>query len=61
MAFYIEKNIEPFSRIPLTFHVKSSEDLEEFYQQYTQGSIWIVKPGEGTNRGHGITVTSHLS
>ena len=27
----------------------------------TPGNIWIVKPGENSNRGNGITVCSTLS
>ncbi len=41
--------------IPRTYHIEGSlaglpEDIS------SKGEIWIVKPGEDTNRGTGITV-----
>jgi len=60
-----------FSALPVTFHIKSIDEDAEFmrFKQYYQKeeeqriksgdktkNIWIVKPGENTNRGQGITV-----
>lgn len=55
--------------IPRTFHVKSAADPE--FQRFRQifmakskkssaGNVWIVKPGENSNRGKGIRVTDDL-
>lgn len=54
---------EAKTKLPLIFHKdnnhvsvdKSEKDLK--FQQ----NIWIIKPGENTNRGHGINVTSSLN
>ena len=70
MRMYMRlKNVDPFTVIPLTFHIcKGIEDNEfkvfkKYYEDIeanknTNGlrNIWIVKPGENTNRGNGITV-----
>lgn len=68
--YYMSQNIDPFEYIPLTFHIrKSTEDTEykrfkEYYEQYkldpTIKNIWILKPGENTNRGTGIIVCQSL-
>lgn len=57
--------------LPLTFHIKSMEDPEyqkfrEYYNQTQSESganqnIWIIKPGENTNRGTGIEVRKELN
>ncbi|CAD8095262.1 unnamed protein product [Paramecium sonneborni] len=53
--------------IPRTFHIqKGARDkvylqFLEFYKKQPKGSTWIVKPGEFTNRGTGITVCQSLS
>ncbi|CAD8173564.1 unnamed protein product [Paramecium octaurelia] len=55
------------SIIPRTFHIqKGARDKTylqflEFYKKQPKGSTWIVKPGEFTNRGTGITVCQSLS
>ena len=61
-AWYTSQSVDPFERIPVTFHVNSTDD-EEFRQfmeyaaaQPKKKSLWVVKPGENTNRGNGITV-----
>lgn len=64
---------DPFQYIPLTFHISQGLDDQEFdrfmvyYEQFQEQkrkklsqNIWIVKPGEHTNRGKGITVCSIL-
>lgn len=58
-----------FDRVPLTFHIQSGpedpvfQDFLAAFQTYNQDlgdkvsrNIWIVKPGENSNRGSGITV-----
>lgn len=49
-----------FKVIPLTYHITSLTDpvYEEFIQEgeFKCGKLWIVKPGEQSNRGNGITV-----
>lgn len=53
----------PFDYIPVTFHLASSTSDPEFkkFIEYaesndTKKDLWIIKPGENTNRGNGITV-----
>lgn len=59
-----QANIELFSIIPLTFHIrKGTEDAE--FQTFNQAFIenpglWIIKPGERSNRGNGITICKSL-
>jgi tubulin---tyrosine ligase len=62
--YYTALGISVFSKIPLTFHIElgaSDPALADFESQYTEGSVWIIKPGEGTNRGNGIKVSNELS
>lgn len=68
--YYKALGMDPFEvAIPLTFHIKSSRDPEfaKFEQYYQQNSkiknsqnVWIIKPGENTNRGVGIQVANSL-
>ena len=63
-SYYKSKEQNPFDFIPITFHLASSTSDPEFlrfvdYANDTQGkkkTLWIIKPGEFTNRGNGITV-----
>ena len=66
---YRKLKLDPFSvAIPLTYHIASSSDLEltSFIQMYSdlarqqQPNVWIIKPGENTNRGCGIEVSNNL-
>ena len=63
----------PFDFIPLTFHIQegsSDPQFEVFLKQFEENqseegkkklqNIWIVKPGENTNRGNGINVCKDL-
>ena len=64
----------PFDYIPLTFHIQEGSTDAQYeiflktYQEFEQDetskprpqNIWIVKPGENTNRGNGITVVREL-
>lgn len=68
---YLElKGEDPFTVLPLTFHVQRGTEDPEYarflahYERIEQErrekkqlrNVWIVKPGENTNRGTGITV-----
>ena len=62
--YYNSINSNVFSKIPLTFHIeKGSSDpvMNEFFENYTENSVWIIKPGECTNRGNGIKVSNDLN
>ena len=62
--FYDGLGLNVFEKIPLTFHVESGLTDPQFMifaSQFEEGSIWIIKPGECTNRGKGIKVSSSLS
>lgn len=67
--FYEQSGLEPFDYIPVTFHVKSLKDdsLDRFKLEFsrieekTREKLWIVKPGENTNRGKGIKVCNSIS
>lgn len=65
----------PFDFIPLTYHIQEGSidpQFELFNKQYIEfqeqdegkgkklQNIWIVKPGENTNRGNGITVCNNF-
>ena len=42
--------------------IESDEIMREIRERYPmQRNIWIVKPGENTNRGQGIEVCSDLN
>lgn len=63
-TYYLSKEKDPFEHIPVTFHLASSTSDPEFlkfvkYAENTENKkkgLWIIKPGEFTNRGNGITV-----
>jgi len=69
-AYYeaIAKN--PFEAIPLTFHlsqglndIQFNEFVEEFMrikEANKEENVWIVKPGENSNRGQGINICKTL-
>lgn len=66
MRFYYEAiGSDPFNQLPITFHVKNGLEDPEFFKfkQYYEAAsgmknnIWIIKPGENTNRGQGISVS----
>jgi hypothetical protein len=69
--YYQALKQDPFDvAIPLTFHIKTHTDPE--YQRFVQvynkfkiegdsQNVWIIKPGENTNRGSGIQVAQELS
>lgn len=61
-AWYTISERNPFDNIPLTFHVSNTDDpefasfIEHASKLPKKKNVWIVKPGENTNRGNGITV-----
>lgn len=68
--YYKALGFDPFAvAIPITFHIKSQNDPEytNFVKKYnelqskSQQNVWIVKPGENSNRGCGIEVANKLS
>jgi tubulin--tyrosine ligase len=69
-SYYRSLGVDPFEvAIPLTFHIKSQQDPEfrrfiEVYSQFKKekgnANIWIIKPGENSNRGCGIQVAENL-
>lgn len=62
--YYKTKGIDVFDKLPLTYHITSLDDQswKDFTSKYEQlkksgqNNIWILKPGENSNRGRGITV-----
>ena len=63
--YYEDRKINPFDFLPLTFHVSSFQDQNwidflKYYKSHDSNTadpyLWIVKPGENSNRGMGITV-----
>ena len=51
---------DPFQFIPQTFHVRGTTDesFKEFLEvsRSDKDKVWILKPGEHSNRGHGISL-----
>ena len=59
--FYLSKEENVFDYLPLTFHVdENSLDFNLFlsFVKNHPDTLWIVKPGENSNRGAGIFVTN---
>lgn len=68
--FYTTSQVDVFSKVPLTFNISQKFEDPEFhhfrlkhqeFETYREShpsfqNIWIVKPGEFTNRGTGISV-----
>lgn len=59
--YYETQNSNVFNYLPLTYLIRSPQELDKFLKDNFGGSeIWIIKPGELTNRGHGIQICSDL-
>lgn len=71
--YYEVTNGDLFSVIPVTFHLANGQldsEFEKFRKEYTYfdpisqemrlKGVWILKPGENTNRGNGISVCYSL-
>jgi hypothetical protein len=63
--YYLAMGVDPFdAAIPLTFHIKMPNTTDAEYIKFREAfqgfekakdnNIWIIKPGENTNRGNGI-------
>lgn len=77
LAYYKVQGQDPFLHIPLTFHVTNGVNDHNFlifkqkFQEFQEKidyehdehltNLWLVKPGEATNRGIGISICSNLS
>ncbi len=68
--YYTKQGIDPFEvAIPITYHIKSLADPEAArfisyfneLQKIKHANVWIIKPGENSNRGCGIAVANTLS
>ena len=76
VAYYKSQNQDPFVHIPMTFHIVNGprdpnflmfkQKFGEIQEKIDYGNdqhlnnIWLVKPGEATNRGIGISICSTL-
>lgn len=64
--YYAKMGEDVFSILPVTFHIEHGEDDPEFinflthFHSTTPPLAYIIKPGENSNRGHGITVSDNL-
>lgn len=68
--YYKSADKDPFDYIPVTFHLvngetdKNFEKFAQVFQVYKEkcesdpllNNLWVIKPGEATNRGVGISV-----
>jgi len=73
--YYQQQDLNVFDFLPLTFHLKQGEsdpEFEKFLEEFEKcdqeklentrfQNLWIVKPGENSNRGQGISVCSTLA
>ena len=69
---YTALGVEVFDIVPVTFHITLGEQdpnflefVEYYNQRATQGTkkdcnLWILKPGENTNQGKGITICGNI-
>ena len=69
--YYTGAGQNVFDYLPLTFHVHSTEENDEQFMEFKQmyheeleknkrKRLWILKPGENSNRGKGITIHSDI-
>ena len=73
-SYYESLGEDPFNILPLTFHVKGGSEDPEFQnfkkhfdeqkeiweKNNLSNNVWIIKPGENSNRGGGISVSNNL-
>jgi tubulin---tyrosine ligase len=68
-SYYTNLKVDPFTKIPVTYHILyGSHDpiFKTFVSAFNQiqklgkNNMWIIKPGEGTNRGNGIQVCNSM-
>ena len=61
-SYYASKGLNVFDYMPETYLIPSQSNFElhpqfkAFKQACQSDTMWIFKPGESTNRGHGIRV-----
>lgn len=64
--YFEDKGKNLFDVVPVTFHVTGNNDsFSEFKKFFRENSdagenLWIVKPGENSNRGNGIFICNNL-
>jgi tubulin--tyrosine ligase len=66
--YYLALGRNPFENMPLTFHIKAGvndkmfKKFSVFYESEKEegNCVWLVKPGENTNCGRGISVCNTL-
>ena len=61
-SYYLAVGKNPFEYIPETYHIQKEGDTEwlNFVKVYEKKTLWIVKPGENSNRGCGIDVVETI-
>ncbi|CAD8161581.1 unnamed protein product [Paramecium pentaurelia] len=64
--YYLSINEDPFQFIPLTYHVKTGLNDPAFleFEEFAKTNninVWIIKPGESSNRGNGIQVANSIT
>lgn len=66
LHWYYENIIktDPFIYLPKTYNIKSGEVNNPSFLKFLKNEsdkpdrVWIIKPGENTNRGNGISVAT---
>lgn len=63
--YYSSIGQDMFNFFPLTFLIKSKDNIINFNYFYDKNvgkneNIWILKPGENSNRGRGIFISNNL-
>ena len=68
--YYESLGKDPFKVMPMTFHIKNGKEDEEYeefvksfhiFEKTTCQNVWIIKPGENSNRGMGISLAKDLA
>lgn len=54
--FYNKKSVNPHQNIPKTYHLTCFNWQEVIKEVRAEENKWILKPGEFTNRGKGISI-----
>jgi hypothetical protein len=64
-VYYFHLGKDPFTVLPESYHIIQGPSdstfrdfVESFSQRRSTANLWIVKPGENSNRGHGIKVVN---
>ena len=67
--YYEKIGADPYQALPVTFHIKDGvheHTFAEFRRYYERSivegvNVWIIKPGENSNRGYGIQVAKNFT